>query len=47
MKKAEKLTLPIQEYINLSRLVEEQDLANKKMYDVKTKQDVIQSLLNE
>jgi hypothetical protein len=41
------MTFPIKEYINLARLVEEQDYANNKIYEVKTKQDVIQSLLYE
>lgn len=41
------MTTPIQEYINLTRLVEDQDVAAGKIYQVKTKQDVIQSLLKE
>lgn len=47
LKEAENMSSPIKEYINLARLVEDQDVANGKIYQVKTKQDVIYSLLNE
>lgn len=50
LKEAEKMSQPIREYYNLSRLVGEKlvkDGKRVKMYEVVTKEDVIQSLLND